>query len=300
MFRRAFLAATAATFIAPALARAVQANTQTRTIEMDKKSSGLAPINGQELYYDVRGTGRPLIVLHGGLGAHDMFGPILDQLAATRQVIGVDLQGHGRTANTDRPMSYEAMADDIAKLAAYLKLDKPDLFGYSMGGGVALRAAIDHGEAFGRIVLVSTPYGQSGWTEANRQGMGQLGAAAAEAMKNTPMYQLYAAVAPRVEDWPVLLTKMGQFMGSDYDWSEEVKTITNPVMLVVGDADSVRLAHTAHFFELLGGGIADGGWDGSGMTRHRLAVLPGVTHYQIFMLPEMVELSVPFLDAKQA
>lgn len=259
------------------------------------KTSGTAPVNDLDLYYEVHGSGQPLILLHGGLGAIEMFGPVLAQLAAGRQVIGVDLQAHGRTADIDRPLSYEALADDIARLVDYLKLDRPDIMGYSLGGGVALRAAIDHGDKFGKIVLVSTPFARQGWHEANLQGMAQLGPAAAEPMKNTPMYQLYSALAPRIQDWPVLLTKVGEMMRQDYDWSEGVKAIKNPVMLVVGDYDSVRIAHATAFFELLGGGQADGGWDGSGMTPHRFAVLPGLTHYQIFVDPVLAETVLPFL-----
>lgn len=303
MLRRTLLATAGASLLLPIVARAAQ-NTSLSAKEtiMDAKAntSGYAEVNGLNLYYEIRGAGRPLILLHGGLGALDMFGPTLDALAQGRQVIAVDLQAHGRTADIDRPMSYPAMADDIAKLAAHLNLDRPDIMGYSLGGGVALRCAIDHGEAFGKLVLVSTPYARSGWTEANLAGMSQLGAAAAEPMKNTPMYGLYSAIAPRPHDWPVLLEKTGRLLAQDYDWAQEVKTIKNRVMLVVGDADSVKLAHATAFFALLGGGLVDGGWDGSGMTAHRMAVLPGVTHYQIFMLPVLTETVTPFLDTPSA
>lgn len=299
MFRRAFLAATAATFLMPAALRAQDNSQPDEETEMDTKAmtAGTAPVNGLELYYEIHGNGRPLILLHGGVGAIEMFGPVLPLLAEGRQVIAVDLQAHGRTADIDRPLSYEAMASDIAGLADYLKLDRPDLMGYSLGGGVALRAAIDHGDRFGKVVLVSTPFARQGWHDANLQGMAQMGPAVAEPMKNTPMYQLYSTLAPRPADWPILLTKIGQMMVKDYDWSEEVKAIHNPVMIVVGDYDSVRIAHATRFFELLGGGKADGGWDGSGMTPHRFAVLPGMTHYQIFMSPVMAEAVVPFLSA---
>jgi pimeloyl-ACP methyl ester carboxylesterase len=127
--------------------------------------------------------------------------------------------------------------------------------------------------------------------------MEQMGPEAAEPMKQTPMYQLYASVAPKPEDWPVLLTKLGQLLGQDYDLSEDVATIEAPTMIVVGDADSVRTAHAVRFFELLGGGRADAGWDGSGMSNARRAVLPATTHYNIFSSPTLASTVTPFLDA---
>ena len=127
--------------------------------------------------------------------------------------------------------------------------------------------------------------------------MGRMGPEAAEPMKQTPMYQLYANIAPRPEDWPVLLTKLGQLLGQDYDWSREVASIEAPTMLVVGDADSVRTAHAVEFFELLGGGQVDAGWDAYGMSGARLAVLPGATHYNIFYSLTLASTVAPFLDA---
>jgi pimeloyl-ACP methyl ester carboxylesterase len=127
--------------------------------------------------------------------------------------------------------------------------------------------------------------------------MEQMGPEAAEPMKQTPMYQVYSSVAPRPEDWPVLLTKLGQLLGQDYDLSEGVAAIEAPTMIVVGDADSVRTAHAVEFFELLGGGKADAGWDGSRMPNARLAVLPGTTHYDIFSSPALASAVTPFFDA---
>src|SRR5215207_3702829 len=124
-----------------------------------------------------------------------------------------------------------------------------------------------------------------------------MGPEAAEPIKQTPMYQLYASVAPKPEDWPVLLTKLGQLLGQDYDWSKDVAAITAPTMIVVGDADSVRTTHAVQFFELLGGGKADAGWDGSGMSNARFAILPATTHYDIFSSPTLASSVTPFLDA---
>ena len=258
---------------------------------------GYAEVNGLELYYEVHGSGEPLVLLHGGVGAIEMFGGVLPLLAEGRQVIAVDLQAHGRTADIDRPLGYESMADDIGALIEHLGLERSDVMGYSLGGGVALQTAIRHPELVRKLVVVSTPFRRDGWYPEVLAGMEGMGPAAAEPMKQTPIYELYANIAPKPEDWPVLLTKLGRLLGQDYDWSEEVAAIAEPTMIVVGDADSVRTAHAVEFFELLDGGKADGGWDGSGMSNARLAVLPATTHHDIFSSPKLASVVTPFLDA---
>ncbi len=264
---------------------------------MNNVKGSYAAVNGINLYYETYGTGDPLILLHGGVGAIEMFGEVLPMLAQGRQVIGVDLQAHGRTADIDRPLAFESMADDIAGLIKHLGFTRADVMGYSLGGGVALQTAIRHPELVRKLVLVSTPFRRDGWYPEVLAGMAQMGPAAAEPMKQTPMYQQYAQIAPRLEDWSVLLTKLGQLLVKDYDWSSGVAAIKAPTLLVVGDADNVRTSHAVECFELLGGGKADGGWDGSGMSNARLAILPGVTHYTIFSSPAMVSAVTPFLDA---
>src|SRR5215211_6662916 len=263
----------------------------------EERGGAYAEVNGLNLYYEVHGEGAPLILLHGGFGGIEMFGEILRLLAEGRQVIGVDLQAHGRTADIDRPMTYEAMADDVAALIGHLGLQKADVMGYSLGGGVALQTATRHPEAVRKAVLVSTPFKRDGWYPEVLAGMEQMAPEAAEPMKETPMYSLYAGVAPRPEDWPVLLTKLGDLLQRDYDWSEEVTAIEAQTMIVVGDADSVSTSHAVEFFELLGGGKQDAGWDGSGMQRARLAILPGTTHYDIFHSPTLASTVAPLLDA---
>lgn len=259
--------------------------------------TGYAPVNGLKLYYEIHGTGEPLILLHGGLGATEMFSTILPSLSNNRQVIAVDLQAHGRTADIDRPLSFEAMADDIAALMKHLGIAKADVMGYSLGGGVALCTAIRHSGAVRKLVVVSTAFRRDGWYPEIVAGMSQMGAAAAEPMKQTPMYQLYARIAPRPADWPVLLTKIGELVRQDYDWSKDVAAIKAPTLLVFGDADAVRTEHAVQFFELLGGGKKDGGWDGSGISNARLAILPGLTHYTVFSSPALASIVTPFLDA---
>ncbi len=256
-----------------------------------------AHVNGINLYYEVSGAGQPLIRLHGGFGSTGMFGGVVPELAANHQVIGVDLQAHGRTADLDRPMTFAAMADDVAALIQHLGFEQVDLMGYSLGGLVAQNVILRHPDLIRKLVLVSCPCRKSGWNRENLEGMAQISAAAAESMKQTPMYQNYRQIAPRVEDWPRLVGKLGDLMRSDYDWSDQIPSIKSPVLLIAGDADAVLPRHMVEFFELLGGGQHDGGWDGSGLISSRLAIIPAMTHYVIFDSPLLAPLLIPFLDA---
>jgi pimeloyl-ACP methyl ester carboxylesterase len=196
-------------------------------------------------------------------------------------------------------MTFEDMAADVAGLIKWLGFGKADLMGYSLGGGVALRAAIDHPEVVDRLVLVATPFAFAGWHDESQQAMKTLGAVLAEPAKATPMYQLYARLAPDADNWPKLFEQVGRFIGEDYDWSSEIASIKAATLLVVGDWDSVRASHTVQFFELLGGGRHDVGPDGSGMNRSRLAILPGATHRSIFTDPKLAQVAIAFLDGSE-
>ncbi|GAA4567818.1 alpha/beta hydrolase [Micromonospora coerulea] len=254
-----------------------------------------ADVNGVRLWYEIHGTGRPLVALHGGYGAVEMFAAILPALAERRQVILVDLQGHGRTADVDRPLRFESMADDIAALIEHLDLPETDLLGYSLGGGVALRTAIQHPGLVRRLALVSSPCKRQGWYPEVLAAMATQDERVAEQMRGTPPHELYARVAPRPQDWPTLWVKTGDLLRQEYDWSAEVAALAMPVLLVFADADSIPVTHMAEFFGLLGGGHRDAGWDGSDRPAARLAVLPGLTHYDIIAAPALPAAVLPFL-----
>jgi pimeloyl-ACP methyl ester carboxylesterase len=256
----------------------------------------IAKVNGIELGYEVFGEGEPLVLLHGGFGSLEMFGPNIELLAAGRRVVGVDLQSHGRSPAADRPMRFESMADDIAALVGQLGLERAAVMGFSLGGGVALRTALQHPEVVERLVLVSTVFRRGGWYPEMTAGMDAMGPGTADQMMATPMYEAYKRVAPRVEDWPVLVGQLIEAIKLDYDWSAEVPGLAMPTMLVVGDADGLPPSHAVEFFNLLGGGLRDASWDASGVTQHRLAVLPGVTHYDINVAPGLAAAVIPFLD----
>ena len=258
--------------------------------------TNLARVNGIQLGYQEFGKGKPVILLHGGFGSLEMFGPNIDLLAKGHRVIGVDLQSHGRSPAADRQMRFETMADHIAAFIKELDLGKAALFGFSLGGGVALRTAIQHPEAVDRVILMSTVFKSDGWYPEMRAAMKSMGPETAEPMKQSPMYQAYQQVAPNVDDWPKLVKQLTDLLKLDYDWSAEIPKLPVPVMIVVGDADGLPPSHAVEFFNLLGGGLRDAGWDGSGKTHHRLAILPGATHYDINMQPAVSAAVIPFLD----
>jgi pimeloyl-ACP methyl ester carboxylesterase len=263
-----------------------------------KGTGEYAKVNGINLYYETHGTGRPLILLHGGLGSGEMFGPVLQLLAERHQVIAPDLQGHGRTADIDRPLDIRLMAGDIAALIDHLGLDKPDVVGYSLGGGVALQAAVKYPAKVRRLVMASANVRPDAIYPEMRAQQGQVNAAAVAFMKDTPMYQLYQRVAPRPEDFPKLLDKIGAAMSKDFDYTEEVRGLQMPTLVVCGDADMAPPSHYVEVFKLLGGGMRDGGWMGEGRPEggHALAILPGLTHYNICTSPLFAAAILAFLD----
>ena len=265
----------------------------------DIKGTGqYAEVNGLNLYYETMGTGRPLILLHGGLGSGEMFGPVRSALAESHQLIIPDLQGHGRTADIDRPIDIRLMADDIAALIDHLELERPDLVGYSLGGGVALQTAVKYPDKVGRLVVASAHVWRDAIPPEMLAQQAQVNAAAAEFLKDTPMYQLYQKVAPRPEDFPRLLDKMGESMAQDFNFSEEVRGLQVPTLIVAADADMAPPSHYVEMFKLLDGGLRDGGWMGEGRPKggHALAILPGLTHYNLGSSPLFATVTLGFLD----
>lgn len=260
--------------------------------------SGRLAVNGINYYYEVRGKGEPLLLLHGGLGSGDMFAPLLPTLTKQRQVVLVDLQGHGRTELGTRKFSLEAMGDDMNGLLQKLGYQQVDVLGYSMGGGVGFRLAVQHPQMVRRLALVSAGYASDGFYPEIRQQQGGVNAEAFQYMKDTPMYKGYVAVAPKPEDFPRLLDTIGDFMKQGYDYAGDVAKLKMPVMLVFGDSDMYLPEHVIKFYQLLGGGLKDAGWMREHLSQNRLAILPNHTHYDIFLAPELVSTTLPFLNGE--
>jgi len=209
-------------------------------------------------------------------------------------VIAVEMQGHGRTADTDRPMSFATMGDDIAALLNYLEIPRADLVGHSFGGASAIRAGIRHPDKVRRLVVISSPYARSGWYPEAQKGMNQISASMAENMMQTPTGKL-SKQWPEPQRFPHFLDKMGKMMTEDYDWSAEIAKLVIPVLLVFADNDSVSQKHIAEFFALLGGGVKEPGWLNTQLSKSRLAVVPGYSHYNFIASAEVPQIVSRFL-----
>ena len=258
--------------------------------------SGYVKANGLDYYYEIRGKGEPLLLLHGGLGSTAMFAPIMPALTDHRTVIAVDMHGHGRTALGTRKIDPVDIGRDLGLVLEKTGFGQVDVFGYSMGGFVALQLAAQHPQKVRRLVLVSAGYALDGFFPDMREQQKALGAQFAEGMKGTPMYESYVAVAPKPEDFPRLLQAMGDFMRGSADYSADVKKVTSPTMIVFGDSDMYRPEHVMDFYKLLGGGLRDAGWGRETMSKNRLAIIPDQTHYDIIDAPNLIATTLPFLD----
>ena len=294
------LLVTAAILATPAVVHAQDASVaQSKKAATTKAvKSGRIDVDGIQYHYQIRGQGSPLLLLHGGLGSADMFAPIMPVLAANRRIIGVDLQGHGRTPLGSRPFSMAAMGADMAVILKKLGYGPVDVMGYSMGAGVAFQLAVQHPQQVRHLVLVSGSFAKDGFYPEMVDAQAQLSGKMAQGMKDTPMYKSYVAVAPSPGEFPKLLDAMGDMMKKPFDWTADVPKLTMPVMLVYGDSDMYRPEHVVKFYQLLGGGLKDAGWQREHMSLNRLAILPGLTHYDIFLSPQLPATVLPFLDGK--
>ncbi len=261
--------------------------------------TGYAPIGDLRMYYEIHGQGAPLVLLHGAYMTIDLMGPLLSGLAQTRQVIAVEQQGHGRTADVDRPLSYEQMADDTAALIGHLEVGPADVVGYSMGGGVALQLAIRHPDVVRRLVLASATFRSDGFHAVALEMFPSITPAM---FAGSPIEEAYLRLAPDPGDFPKLVEKLTRLDTTDYAWPEEdIRAIAAPTLIIVGDSDGVRLEHAVKLFELLGGGVMG---DLAGMPASQLAVLPGTSHFVppgnglLDRADWLLSMIAPFLDAR--
>ena len=240
---------------------------------IDGPRTGYAPVNGLEMYFEVHGDGAPLLLLHGAYMTAEGMSPLVRGLAERRHVIVAEQQGHGHTADIDRPISYEQMADDSAALLEHIGIEQADVVGYSMGGGIALQFAIRHPARVGRLVVASASYTYDGMHAAATEMFPTI---TPELFAGSPMEEEYVRVAPNPGDFPKLVEKLVQLDSTPFDWADGVRGITAPTLIVVGDSDVVRLEHAVELFGLLGGGVMG---DLAGMPTSQLAVLPGTSHF---------------------
>jgi pimeloyl-ACP methyl ester carboxylesterase len=261
---------------------------------MKPVSSGYVEIDRFRLYHEIYGEGEPLVIIHGGLTTIGEMQGWVQPLAMTRRVIAAEMQGHGHTADTERPLSFATMGDDIAILLDHLQIPNADLVGHSFGGAVAIRAAIQHPNKVRRLVVVSSPYARSGWYPEAQEGMGRVSASMAENMKQTPTGRL-SQQWPKPHRFPQFLDKMGKLMSEDYDWSADIAKLPIPVLLVFADNDSISQKHVAQFFALLGGGVKEPGWLNTQLSKSRLAIVPGYSHYNFITSPEAPQIILKFL-----
>jgi pimeloyl-ACP methyl ester carboxylesterase len=256
--------------------------------------TGYAPVNGLQMYYEIHGSGQPLVLLHGAFSAiGTSFGALLPDLARGRQVIAFELQAHGHTADIERPMTIEQLADDVAAAIRHLGIERADIFGYSLGAGIALHLAIRHPDAVRKLVLASVSYTMAGLHPGLMEGMGEM---SHEMLVGSPWHAEYLRIAPRPEDFPTLFAKKSEMDRKIPDLSAEaIRSIKAPTLLVIGDSDIIRPEHAVEMFRLLGGGVAG---DMAGLPSSQLAILPGTTHVTLVSRADLlIPIVTPFLDA---
>lgn len=245
-------------------------------------TSARIAVNGVELYYEIHGEGSPLVMLHGGVNPSDMFGAPLAEMAKTHKVIAIHMRGHGFSIDSDEPWSYEQMADDVAALLDELDIDKIDIMGWSMGGGVAYQVAIRHPELVNKLVVISMNVRNSGnfpEVEAAFEAMPGNAAQYAQGIGQSPLAKLYPDM-----DWERMFRKTGEMNLAAYDWSADVAQIKAPTLLIFSDADMMYLEHMVEIYKLLGGGTGDAGVDGSTRpTQNQMAIIPDTTHYDLML-----------------
>ena len=270
-------------------------NTIQHSDGVDKSIQGLyAEIHGLKMYYEIHGAGFPLVLLHGGLSAiGTSFGKLLPALADGRQVIAIEQQAHGHTADSDRPLTYRQMAEDTITLLSHIGVEQADFFGYSIGAGIAMEIAIEHPARIRKLVAATPIARASGFQPGVLAGMEAL---QPEHLAGSPFQEEYERVAPHPQEWPQLIAKVKQLDREFVDWPDDaIASIKAPTLLIAGDSDIVRPEHVVELFRLLGGGVPG---DNVGLPNARLAVLPGTTHITLVNRAEwLVSMIEEFLDA---
>ena len=251
-------------------------------------------VNGMQMYYEVSGSGDPLVVLHGAYMNIPSMGAIIPKLAETHTVYALEFQGHGRTSDIDRPITYPNLADDVAAFMDAVDLEKADVFGYSMGAAAALQLAIRHPDKVDQLVAASVAYDVSGWQPAFTDFIPQM---APEMFIGTPMEDEYKKLAVNKDGFRALVEKLIALEKEPMAWEEDVKNLKAPMLIIAGDADVSTLEHNVALFRLLGGGVM--GDMGEPLPASRLAVLPATSHTAVINQVELLHAFIePFLQGE--
>ncbi|MGE3466366.1 MAG: alpha/beta fold hydrolase [Pyrinomonadaceae bacterium] len=261
-----------------------------------KPTTGYAPVNGLKMYYEVHGSGEPVVLLHGAFMAiSGDWNDWISELAKTRKVIAVEMQGHGRTADIKRDITSENLADDVAGLLDHLKIERADIVGYSLGGGVAMQCAIRHPERVRKVVSISAVIRLDGWVKEGREALPNL---TAEVFKGSPIESEYKRLSPTPNEFPAFVKHVVAMVAKPYDFgADKFKATKAPMFFIHGDADGVRFEHIAEMYRLKGGGNIHG--DMQPRSASRLAILPDATHVTLMNQRQtIVPMINDFLDAK--
>lgn len=266
----------------------------TAALAQSEPEGATVEVNGMAMYYEVSGEGEPLIVLHGAYMNIPTMGEIIPRLAQTHKVYAIEFQGHGRTGDIDRPITYPNLADDVAGFMDAVGIEKADIFGYSMGAAAGLRLAIDHPDKVDQLVAASVAYDSSGWQPAFVEFIPQM---VPEFFVGTPMEDEWKKLAPNPDGFRAVVEKLIALEHEPMTWEDEVKQLETPILIIAGDADVSTLEHTVALFRLLGGGVM--GDMGTPLPASRLAVLPATSHTavinQVDLLHGFIE---PFLQGE--
>jgi pimeloyl-ACP methyl ester carboxylesterase len=246
---------------------------------------------GLQIYYETYGEGEPIVVLAGALMPIKAMAQVIGPLSRRRQVIAIDLEGHGRTGLRDTPLSHERNGDDVAAVLRHLGIPQADVAGYSHGGDAAINLAIRHPEMMRNLIVIATAFSRDGWYPEGQEGMSSINGSLAEQMKGTPFFEGYG----HPDQFPLFLDRMGELGSKDWNWREEMRALPMPVLLIFADHDSVSMQHIAEFFALFGGGIQEPGWIDPQFSRARLSIIPGYSHYNLVQGPEVAQVIERFL-----
>ena len=260
-----------------------------------KPTTGYAPVNGLKMYYEIHGSGEPVVLLHGAfMTITNNWDGWIGELAKTRKVIAVEMQGHGRTADIERDISGENLADDVAALLDHLKIPKADLIGYSMGGGVAMQCAIRHPDKVRKVVVISSTFRRDGMIKEAADSIPKL---TAEDFKGSPIETEYKKLSPTPDKFPDFVKRLLAMASKGHDMgADKLKATTAPMFFIHGDADGIRLEHVAEMFRMKGGEVHG---DMKPRSASRLAILPDTTHVTLMeRMPIIVPMVNDFFDAK--